>query len=203
MIYKAIGLMSRNIVDGLDIVYTHVLETAGKWSFEVINADNYPYPKHWQEQLNYATSLNALDYQLLHASYGSYIGERINYFIETHSLHHKVDLISLHGYTTFHIPKKLLAQLGDGAAVAAATGLPVISDLQAMDVALNGEINSIIPIGNILLPGVLEDVISFKEALIVAMMGVRRWREEYNMLSSVTGASRNSIGGALWLGVEA
>lgn len=44
------------------------------------------------------------------------------------------------------------------------------------------------------------ELIEFKEALAMALIGVLRWREEENVLSSVTGASRNSIGGALWLG---
>ncbi|MEO9071290.1 MAG: anhydro-N-acetylmuramic acid kinase, partial [Ginsengibacter sp.] len=48
-----------------------------------------------------------------------------------------------------------------------------------------------------------EDVIIYKEALIMAFLGILRWREQYTVLSSVTGASRNSIGGALWLGTEA
>jgi len=47
------------------------------------------------------------------------------------------------------------------------------------------------------------DLIKYKEALIIAFMGVLRWRQEYNVLSSVTGASRDSIGGALWIGQEA
>jgi anhydro-N-acetylmuramic acid kinase len=48
-----------------------------------------------------------------------------------------------------------------------------------------------------------ETMINFKEALVMALIGVLRWREEYNVLATVTGASRNSINGALWLGVEA
>ena len=44
---------------------------------------------------------------------------------------------------------------------------------------------------------------SYKEALIMAFIGLLRWRQEYNVLSSVTGSSRNSIGGALWTGQEA
>lgn len=47
------------------------------------------------------------------------------------------------------------------------------------------------------------ELVNFKEALIMALMGVLRWREETNVLSSVTGARYNSIGGALWLGGEA
>jgi len=48
-----------------------------------------------------------------------------------------------------------------------------------------------------------DDVIKYKEALIMALLGVLRWREQYTVLASVTGASQNSIGGALWLGTEA
>ena len=44
------------------------------------------------------------------------------------------------------------------------------------------------------------DVIAFKEALVMALIGTLRWREEVNVLSSVTGASRDSVGGALWMG---
>jgi len=43
-------------------------------------------------------------------------------------------------------------------------------------------------------------LVDYKEALIMALIGVLRWREENNVLASVTGASRDSIGGAVWLG---
>jgi len=36
----------------------------------------------------------------------------------------------------------------------------------------------------------------------MAFIAVLRWRQEYNVLSSVTGARRDSIGGALWTGQE-
>ena len=45
-----------------------------------------------------------------------------------------------------------------------------------------------------------EKIICYKEALIMALLGVLRWREENNSLDTVTGASRPSIGGALWMG---
>ncbi|HET7115023.1 MAG TPA: anhydro-N-acetylmuramic acid kinase [Hanamia sp.] len=48
-----------------------------------------------------------------------------------------------------------------------------------------------------------DEVIIYKESLIMALLGILRWREQYTVLSSVTGALRNSIGGALWLGTEA
>ena len=48
-----------------------------------------------------------------------------------------------------------------------------------------------------------KNLIDFKEALVMALIGILRWREEYNVLASVTGASRSSIGGAVWIGQEA
>jgi anhydro-N-acetylmuramic acid kinase len=45
-------------------------------------------------------------------------------------------------------------------------------------------------------------VVDYKEALVMGLIGILRWREEVNVLSSVTGASRDSVGGALWMGQD-
>jgi anhydro-N-acetylmuramic acid kinase len=363
MIYKVAGLMSGSSLDGLDIAFVQLQENGGKWSYEILHADCYEYEGVWIKKLKNAVNLNALDYQLLHTEYGHYLGRQVNLFIEKNDLHHQVNLISSHGHTTFHIPEKLMtAQLGDGAAIAAETQLPVVTDLRAMDVAFGGQGAPIVPIGEKMLLGdytyflnlggianisanindefiafdvcaanrvlnmlaeeknlqfdedgkiasagnvnnellqklnelkyynrpypkslandfgvetvfpiikqsslsiedamrtyvehivvqiknamvghrqstvdsrllvtgggafnsfmvkrlkeVLntmnieviipeENLIKYKEALIMALIGTLRWREEYNVLASVTGAKRNSIGGALWLGTEA
>ncbi len=362
MIYKVIGLMSGSSLDGLDIVFTELQEIAGKWNYEINNSACIEYDEGWQKKLRGAVDLNACDYQLLHAEYGKFIGQKINEFIDTNNLQHKVNLIASHGHTTFHLPeKKMTHQLGDGSAIAAETQLPVVSDLRAMDVAFGGQGAPIVPMGEKLLlndynyflnlggianlsihsettviafdvcaanrvlnmlaeemglayddggklsalgkvntsmleeinlleyfgkayPKSLansfgtdiifpiiksfeistedalstftehiciqiknslkpfkqneiqklfitgggafnsflsrrlkehlaginfeihipeENVVKYKEALIMALLGVLRWREQYTILSSVTGASRDSIGGALWLGTEA
>jgi anhydro-N-acetylmuramic acid kinase len=46
-------------------------------------------------------------------------------------------------------------------------------------------------------------LINYKEALVMALLGVLRWREENTVLHTVTGATRSSIGGAVWMGQEA
>jgi anhydro-N-acetylmuramic acid kinase len=362
MIYRAIGMMSGSSLDGLDIAFSEFQENGGKWNYEIKQADCYPYSKEWAHKLRTATSLDALEYQLLHVEYGHYLGQQINKFIEENSLNYQVALISSHGHTSFHIPsKKMTAQLGDGAAIAAETQLPVVTDLRALDLAFGGQGAPIVPIGEKFLLGdydlflnlggianisfktepyiafdicaanrVLnmlinetgkefddkgemaasgkvrqelltklneldyykqpypkslsndfgtdiiyplihdaewelkdklrtyvehivvqirnaiansrlptrdsrllvtgggafnafliqrlmkeletiqieiivpdENLIQYKEAMIMAFMGVLRWRQEYNVLSSVTGALRDSIGGALWIGQEA
>lgn len=53
------------------------------------------------------------------------------------------------------------------------------------------QVNAIVP---------YEQVVKFKEALVMALIGTLRWREETNVMSSVTGAEKDSISGALWMG---
>jgi anhydro-N-acetylmuramic acid kinase len=362
MVYRVIGLMSGSSLDGLDIAFVEFHENAGQWSFEIKASDCYPYSPEWIGKLRTAVSLSAREYQLLHTDYGHYLGQEVNRFIDQYHLHYQVALIASHGHTTFHMPdRKMTAQLGEGAALAAETGLPVVTDLRALDVAFGGQGAPIVPIGEKLLlkeydyflnlggianisfnsetyvafdvcpanrvlnmlageagkdydeggklaasgtidhsllselngldyyrqsfpkslandfgtdtvyplireknlkphdalrtftehiaiqvknalatshpasrqarllatgGGALNDflverlseqlsafntsivipersLINFKEALIMALIGVLRWRQEYNVFSSVTGAARDSIGGALWTGQEA
>lgn len=155
MIYRAIGLMSGSSLDGLDIVFTELHENGGKWTYEIVKADCYPYSEDWTKRLSAATSLTARDYLLLHTEYGEYIGQQVLRFIEENGLQYRVALVASHGHTTFHIPaKRMTAQLGDGAAIAAALQLPVVTDLRALDLALGGQGAPIVPIGEkLLLPG--------------------------------------------------
>ena len=159
MLYRVIGIMSGSALDGLDIAFVEFEETARKWNYEIKAAKCQPYTQEWFYKLQNATKLPAYDYLLLHASYGKYIGEQVNAFINEFDLHHKVQLISSHGHTTFHSPAKgMTAQLGDGAAIAATTEINVVSDLRAMDVAFGGQGAPIVPIGERLL---LEDYAYF------------------------------------------
>ncbi len=204
MVYKAIGIVSGSLLDGgLHIVYAFFHETAGKWSVEPVASAREPYPSEWEEKLLQATNAPVPQYLATDAEYGHYMGSRVNAFIQTHQLYHQVHLVAFQGYAVLHYPEKRIASfLGQGAALAAATALPVVSDIPALDIALGGHggpLEALVP----LLPEQLSVLGEHKDATIIALLGVLRWREEYNVVQSVTGASRSSIGGALWLGGEA
>jgi len=118
----------------------------------------------------------------------------IENFIEENNLQYQVALITVHAESP--------GALFSGPSIAAATGLPVITDLSALDLELGGSGEFYSFTGKKLSTSV-ENMTDLNKAICVAFMGILRWREEYNFLSSVTGASRSSIGGAVWLGQEA
>lgn len=152
MVYNVIGLMSGSSVDGLDICYVQIEENRGKFSAEIIEAACVPYPQEWGQKLKNASTLPVIDFLKLHTAYGRYTGRLVLEFIEDFKLQHKVHFIASHGHTIIHEPQSLTSfQLGDGASIAATVGLPVISDLRALDVALGGQGAPIVPIGDKLL----------------------------------------------------
>ena len=152
MVYRVIGIMSGSSLDGIDIVFTELQEQGGTWQYEIQHAACIPYDKIWYQKLQQSVFLSAKDYLLLHIEYGQFIGQEINEFIDEKNLQHQVNLISSHGHTTFHLPeKKMTHQLGDGAAIAAKTKLPVVSDLRSIDVAFGGQGAPIVPLGERLL----------------------------------------------------
>ena len=151
MVYRVMGIMSGSSLDGLDIVCVQLEEQQRKWQMEVLAAECMPFEGDWADRLQRATELSAKDHALLDANFGHYIGRQANAFIAKNDLHYKIALISSHGHTSFHLPPHATVQLGHGAAIAAETGLPVVTDLRAVDVALGGQGAPIVPMGEKLL----------------------------------------------------
>lgn len=199
MIYRAIGTRSDSSMSGLEIAFVEFQAQGGKWTFEVLNIDIYTFSADWITRLEGANQLTALDYLQLHADFGQHIAMLVNKFIEQHQLNFKAAVIGSHGHTILGISEKVTYQIGDGATIAAITGLPVVSDFFSVDVALGGRER----IWNLLQQKLSADAEFINKSVLCAFMGVLRWREEYNVFASETGAYRNSIGGALWMGQDA
>ncbi|MFP4367100.1 MAG: anhydro-N-acetylmuramic acid kinase, partial [Bacteroidales bacterium] len=88
----------------------------------------------------------------LHRDFGRFTGESVNRFLE--NTDKKVDFIAAHGHTVFHQPEQgLTLQIGDGAEIAAVTGISSVSDFRRLDVALGGQGAPLVPAGDELLFG--------------------------------------------------
>lgn len=147
--YISIGCMSGTSVDGLDLVACRFTFDE-KWSFEVLKATTISYSHKWINKLTTFSELTVLEFAFLHNDYGKYIGKQVADFCA--DLPEKPMLVASHGHTIFHQPESgLTLQIGNGANIAAITGIPTVCDFRSLDVALGGQGAPLVPIGDELL----------------------------------------------------
>ena len=211
---RILGLMSGTSLDGLDLCLALFdSNEGGRWTFDILAAETLPYDLAWTHKLQQAHALGALDFVALHKEYGALLGNRAAHFLR--SRHLGADYVASHGHTIFHQPQRgVTFQLGDGAALAAAAGLPVISDFRSLDVALGGQGAPLVPAGDRLLFGAYERClnlggfanISFEQAGQRVAFDVCPCNIALNALSQTLGtpydrdgafAAQGSVNGAL------
>ncbi len=145
---SALGIMSGTSLDGVDLAFCR-FNYSNKWQYEITEAQTIAYSSEWTNKLKNASSLGVNDFLLLHNEYGRFIGSLVNEFLAGKN---KPDLICSHGHTVFHQPDKMFTfQLGNGASIAASTGITTVSDFRNLDVALGGQGAPLVPIGDKLL----------------------------------------------------
>ncbi|MFZ6009265.1 MAG: anhydro-N-acetylmuramic acid kinase, partial [Bacteroidota bacterium] len=145
--YKVIGLMSGTSLDGLDIASCTFIKNEKHWKYQIDQAVTIKYPPSWLEKLSQAHTLSAEDLLALDVAYGKYLGKVSLDFIRKHKL--KIDFVASHGHTIFHQPKRSFTyQIGNGNALFAAIGLPVVYDFRSLDVMLGGQGAPLVPAGD-------------------------------------------------------
>lgn len=152
--YRTLGLMSGSSLDGLDIAYCEFeIDSKTLIHWKILAAETLEFSEAWQATLRRLPHASGRELLLAHAHYGHYAGQLVNDFLQKHQI--EPDFIASHGHTIFHYPQEQMTlQIGDGAAIAAKTGYPVINDFRAMDVALGGQGAPIAPIADrMLFPG--------------------------------------------------
>jgi anhydro-N-acetylmuramic acid kinase len=144
------GTMSGTSLDGLDLALCSFLKNEDTWNYSVIKTETFEYSKEWKNKLSNAENLSGLDLMFLHNEFGNYTAEKINLFLK--DIKEKPQFIASHGHTVFHQPQKgLTLQIGNGANIAAKTGITTICDFRTTDVALGGNGAPLVPIGDKLL----------------------------------------------------
>lgn len=148
MTYKSIGLMSGTSADGLDVCCATFTRKNGKWSYRIDAAKGYSYTPELKDTLmNRVQKMSALEFITFHSRYGHFLGQKVNEFTAEFGV--KPDLIASHGSTVFHEPSKgIMFQIGDGAAIAAETGIQTVSDFRRLDIMLGGQGAPLVPVGD-------------------------------------------------------
>lgn len=143
----AIGLMSGTSMDGIDAA---LIETDGEFEIERLGFLTVPYEQDFRSSLAEATAVAAgladragrtpllsrveADLTALHAVATARLLELTGHPAED------VGVIGFHGHTVLHAPeRRLTVQLGNGQALAHATGIDVVYDLRAADCAAGGQ----------------------------------------------------------------
>jgi anhydro-N-acetylmuramic acid kinase len=146
------GLMSGTSLDGLDIAVCRFKSNGGYWRHEILAATTIPYPAAFRQKLQNLPSGTALELAKMDADFGKFCGEQVKNFLAHQKL--RCDFVASHGHTIFHQPDhNLTTQIGNGAQLSAAAGLPVVCDFRTLDVALGGQGAPLVPIGDQLLFG--------------------------------------------------
>jgi anhydro-N-acetylmuramic acid kinase len=148
--YIVLGIMSGTSLDGLDLAICKFSRCRDKWNYQILKSKTVEYTPDLRARLENSLSLSGFDILNLDNEFGYYIGRQSKEFIEVSGLN--VSLISSHGHTVFHQPDKgVTFQAGNGACIAAITGIPTVSDFRRTDVALGGQGAPLVPAGDELL----------------------------------------------------
>jgi anhydro-N-acetylmuramic acid kinase len=148
--FTIIGLMSGTSLDGVDIAHCTFDALPDSYRYTLNVCETIPYSKEWTDLLKSLPFLSAQEYAATHVHYGHYLGKLVRQFTLKFKL--SADFVASHGHTIFHQPGKMFtSQVGDGAALAAECGIPVICDFRSLDVAHGGQGAPLVPIGDELL----------------------------------------------------
>lgn len=146
--YTALGVMSGSSLDGLDLALCTFTLKEDRWSFSIDDARTVPYNAGFQDRLQAVMGGTALELARLDRDLGDLIGHACQELLDGRP----VDVIGSHGHTIYHKPDEgLTLQIGQGARIAAITGMPVIADFRAKDIALGGQGAPLVPLGEKLL----------------------------------------------------
>ena len=149
----ALGLMSGTSMDGIDLA---LLETDGRAVLRFGPTGFSPYGDRDRALLRSALSdaVGLADRRArpgvldeAEARLTSLHVEAVRAFREEHAEATRgLDLIGFHGQTVLHRPeRRLTVQIGDGAGLARDTGIDVVADLRAADVAAGGQGAPLVP----------------------------------------------------------
>lgn len=147
-----VGLMSGTSLDGISAAVARFSGTSSI-EHELLGFTHVPYAPKRRERLAAATLHGtAEEYCALGFELGEWLAEAALAAVAAAGLTTAdVRAIGSHGQTLWHIPRRATWQIGETAVVAERTGVPVVGDFRARDVAAGGEGAPLVPIADALL----------------------------------------------------
>lgn len=150
-----VGAMCGTSLDGVTAAVARFHGTAADHHVELLGVTTIPYLDADRERLAAAMDrATAAEYLALSARVGTCVGEAVVQVLAQAGVARRdVRAVAMHGQTLWHAPPVGSWQLGDAARVVERTGLPVITDLRARDIAAGGQGAPLVPIADAMLFG--------------------------------------------------
>lgn len=143
---KVVGLISGTSIDGIDAALVEIEGDPAGLSWHILGFLTWPYAEPVRQQLLAVFNLasgNARDLCRLNVALGQTFADAALAVMDLAQLSpEQVDLIGSHGQTVWHHPigsEASTLQLGEAAVIAHKTGIPVISNFRASDLAAGGQ----------------------------------------------------------------
>ncbi|MEX0891095.1 MAG: anhydro-N-acetylmuramic acid kinase [Gemmatimonadota bacterium] len=149
---KLLGLMSGTSLDGIDAAVVELSGSADALTWSVLGFVSVPYTPARRALLRQATEGGSAALLCrVHTELGEWLAEAARAGWQAADLEARdIDLIGSHGQTVWHEPptagqRGATLQIGCPATLAERTGIPVVSDFRARDVAVGGEGAPLVP----------------------------------------------------------
>jgi anhydro-N-acetylmuramic acid kinase len=144
MTMLALGLMSGTSLDGVDAA---LIVTDGVAVERFGPAATEPYPDDLRQELRSVLG-GVGDVAGIERRITLFHAEMVERFLATNGIAaSEIDVIGFHGHTILHRPaERRTWQIGDGALLAARTGIPVVNDFRSADVAAGGQGAPLVPV---------------------------------------------------------
>ncbi len=163
-IHRVVGMMSGTSVDGVDAALIELSREGGAPRVKLLAFENIPYPQGVRERVfelfrPETSTVDRIGYMnfLLGELYAR---AALSVIAKAGLTSADVDLIGSHGQTIWHepearetdgLPIRYTVQIGEGAVIAARTGIPTVSDFRVADMAVGGQGAPLVPFSEYLL----------------------------------------------------
>jgi anhydro-N-acetylmuramic acid kinase len=137
---RVAGVMSGTSLDGIDVA---IVEIRGR-RVRTLGFETTPYPESVREAIlevsNATTTTAAIS--RLHYRLGGLYARAVKQAVRRYG---PIELVGCHGQTIYHEGGSNTMQIGEAAVIAEATGVPVISNFRARDIAAGGQGAPLVP----------------------------------------------------------
>ncbi len=150
------GVMSGTSADGVDVAVVRIVPARQRPRLELLALEGFPYPVALRRAVlaaMNAAQISTAELARLNWRLGLAYAEAVSETLRRHRI--QVDLIGCHGQTLYHQARAMRYagrefactwQLGEGGAIAAATGVPVVWNFRPADMLAGGQGAPLVPL---------------------------------------------------------